>query len=585
MRPTLQRLPNDLPSPFILAKISSGGAAVENCGAGGRQPPEKFYCKIFGRPQPMNRFASLFAALDGTTKTSIKLAALTSYFQTAPEPDRVWTIALLSGRRPKRAVTATELRLWAAEVAGIPDWLFEESYTVVGDLAETIAHLLPAPGIAAQPKSLTLWIAALMALTGQPAPARKAAILDAWQTLGADERFIFNKLITGGFRMGVAHGLMTKALARATDMDEATLAHRLMGDWSPANTRFADLITPDATASTSRPYPFALASQLEGGVEPLGAAADWIAEWKWDGIRGQLVSRPGVFALWSRGEDLITGRFPEFARLADFLPPGTVIDGEVLAWDAGTDRPQPFAALQTRINRKTVPKKLLLDAPARMLAYDLLEDAGTDMRTAPLAVRRARLADIIAGLDPRLGLGLSPQISFADWPSLAAIRSTARDQRAEGLMLKRASSVYHTGRKRGDWWKWKLDPMTVDAVMIYAQAGHGRRANLYTDFTFAVRDGNALVPFAKAYSGLTDAEFGQISAWVRKNTLERFGPVRRVPPELVFELAFEGIQASPRHKSGIALRFPRMLRWRQDKGPDEIDTLETLKALLAASVA
>ena len=532
----------------------------------------------------MKQFAALFAALDGTTKTSVKLAALTHYLQTTPEPDRVWTIALLSGRRPKRAVTATELRLWAAEVAGIPDWLFEESYTVVGDLAETIAHLLPAPGMAAQPKSLTLWIAALMALTGQPAAARKAAILDAWQTLGADERFIFNKLITGGFRMGVAQGLMTKALARATETDEATIAHRLMGDWSPATTQFADLITPDSTASTSRPYPFALASSLDAGPDTLGHADDWIAEWKWDGIRGQIVARPGAFALWSRGEDLMTDRFPELAGLADALPPGTVIDGEVLAWDAGTDRPQPFAALQPRINRKTVPKKLLLDAPVRMLAYDLLEHGGVDLREAPLAHRRARLASIIAALDPNLPLRLSPQIDIADWPALAAVRATAQTHRAEGLMLKRASSPYHTGRKRGDWWKWKLDPMTVDAVMIYAQAGHGRRANLYTDFTFAVRDGNDLVPFTKAYSGLTDAEFGEISAWVRKNTLERFGPVRRVPPELVFELAFEGIQASPRHKSGIALRFPRMLRWRQDKGPDEIDTIETLKALLAASV-
>ena len=532
----------------------------------------------------MKHFASLFAALDGTTKTSAKLAALTEYFQTAPEPDRVWTIAILSGRRPKRSVTATELRLWAAEVAGIPDWLFEESYSVVGDLAETIAHLLPAARSDAPAKTLAQWISTLITLTGQSADIRKAAILEAWQSLAPDQRFIFNKLITGGFRMGVAQGLMTKALARTTNIDEATIAHRLMGDWQPATTRFADLITPDSTASTSRPYPFALASALEAAPDTLGVPADWVAEWKWDGIRGQLVNRPGAFALWSRGEDLITDRFPEFSALADFLPPGTVIDGEVLAWDFSADKPQPFAALQTRINRKTVPKKLLLDTPARMLAYDLLEDGGVDLRTAPLAVRRGRLAALIAGLDPKLALGLSLQIPIEDWQALATIRATARDQRAEGLMLKRASSPYHTGRKRGDWWKWKLDPMTIDAVMIYAQAGHGRRANLYTDFTFAVRDGNDLVPFTKAYSGLTDAEFGQITAWVRKNTLERFGPVRRVPPELVFELAFEGIQASPRHKSGIALRFPRMLRWRHDKGPDEIDTLDALKAVLAASL-
>ena len=575
--PTWQSLSNDRSLPFILAQISSGGA-------GGRQPPEKFYVKIFLWAKAVKHFANLFAALDGTTKTTAKLAALTQYFETAPEADRVWTIAILSGRRPKRSVTATELRLWAAEAAGIPDWLFEESYTVVGDLAETIAHLLPPPQTAADHQSLSQWIASLIALTGQPATTRKTAILAAWHSLAAEERFIFNKLITGGFRMGVSQGLMTKALARATGIDDASIAHRLMGDWSPATTRFADLIAPDTNIGSSRPYPFALASALDGAPDALGPLEDWIAEWKWDGIRGQLVSRPGAFALWSRGEDLITDRFPEFGPLADFLPPGTVIDGEVLAWDMAANRPQLFAALQTRINRKTVPKKLLIDAPARMLAYDLLEDAGMDLRSAPLSLRRARLGQIIGNLDPKLGLALSPQITAPDWPSLAAIRATARDLRAEGLMVKRASSPYHTGRKRGDWWKWKLDPMTVDAVMIYAQAGHGRRANLYTDFTFAVRDGNELVPFTKAYSGLTDAEFGQISAWVRKNTLERFGPVRRVPPELVFELAFEGIQASPRHKSGIALRFPRMLRWRHDKGPDEIDTLDTLKALLAASV-
>jgi DNA ligase-1 len=295
-----------------------------------------------------------------------------------------------------------------------------------------------------------------------------------------------------------------------------------------------------------------------------------------------LVHRPDAFALWSRGEDLVTDRFPEFAALADFLPQGTVIDGEVLAWDKAHVRPLPFADLQTRIGRTTVPKTVLAKAPARMLAYDLLELGGQDLRALPFAERRAKLEALIGDLPASLPLGLSPAIAFADWQALATIRATARDHMAEGLMIKRAASVYHVGRKRGDWWKWKLDPWTVDAVMIYAQAGHGRRANLFTDFTFAVRDGNALVPFTKAYSGLTDAEFAEITKWVQKHTLERFGPVRRVPPELVFEIAFEGIQASPRHKSGIALRFPRMLRWRHDKPVDEIDTIDSLRALLAA---
>jgi DNA ligase-1 len=529
----------------------------------------------------MNRFAALFAALDGTTKTGLKTAALADYFRHAPEPDRVWTVALLTGRRPKRAVNSTELRLWAAEAAGIPDWLFEDSYSVVGDLAETIALLLPPPG-AATDISLDEAIRGLMRLTGLPVEARKAAVLSAWAQLPATERFLYNKLLTGGFRMGVAQGLMTRALAQATGVEEATLAHRLMGNWDPAHTPFAALIEGDA-GGDARPYPFALASQLEDGPDSLGPPQDWLAEWKWDGIRGQLIARPGAFALWSRGEELITDRFPELAALADFLPPGTVIDGEIVAWDSTANQPLPFAALQKRIGRKTVPKALLASAPARMLAYDLLEDGGTDIRDRPFAQRRARLDAILATLPPGLPLAASPVVAFDTWESLTRTRATARAQEAEGVMLKRAQSPYFTGRKRGDWWKWKLDPYTVDAVMLYAQAGHGRRANLFTDFTFGIRDGNELVPFTKAYSGLTDAEFAEITRWVQSHTLERFGPVRKVPAELVFEIGFEGIQASPRHKSGIALRFPRILRWRRDKPVDEIDTLDSLRALLRAA--
>lgn len=530
----------------------------------------------------MKAFAILFTALDETTKTGVKTEALASYFRSAPSQDAVWTIALLSGRRPKRSVTATELRIWAAKAAGIPLWLFEEAYAVVGDLAETIALVLPEAQNDSAP-SLTVAMAGLMALTGQPTETREKAILAAWDSLPPDARFLFNKLITGGFRMGVSQGLMTRALALATGETETTLAHRLMGDWNPATTSFAALIAGDGGDGLA-PYPFALASPLEAEVATLGAPTDWLAEWKWDGIRGQLIARKEGFALWSRGEELITDRFPEFAPLADFLPPGTVIDGEILVWGVGpqADQPRPFADLQKRIGRKTVSRKLLTEAPARMLAYDLLELAGRDLRAVPLQERRAELGRLIADLPQGLPLGLSASVPFESWDDLSAIRATAREKMAEGLMLKAAASPYHVGRKRGAWWKWKLDPFAVDAVMIYAQSGHGRRATLFTDFTFAVRNGNDLVPFTKAYSGLTDAEFRQITTWVNKNTLERFGPVRRVPPELVFEIGFEGIQASTRHKSGIALRFPRMLRWRQDKGVADIDTLEGLRALLSA---
>jgi DNA ligase-1 len=531
----------------------------------------------------MTPFAALFSALDGTPKATEKVAALAAYFATAPEPDRVWTIALLSGRRPRRAATTAELRIWAAETAGLSDWLFDECYATVGDLAETIALVLPAAA-ATDPgalPSLSQMLGLLAGLPGQPPELRRGAVQTAWARLPPLERFLFNKLLTGGFRMGVSQGLMTRALAQATGLAATDLAHRLMGDWNPASTGFASLIAGNGAQDGARPYPFALASALSDPPAALGPPGDWIAEWKWDGIRGQLVRRPSTTALWSRGEELVTDRFPDLAGLAAALPDGTVIDAEILAWDATAARPLPFSALQRRLGRKTVPRALLADAPARLLAYDLLEDGGTDLRAAPLAARRARLAALLAGLPAGLPVALSPALEFSDWDELAALRQSAREIGAEGLMLKRASSAYHVGRRRGDWWKWKLDPFSIDAVLLYAQAGHGRRATLFTDFTFGVRDGNSLVPVAKAYSGLTDAEFAEITRWVTANALERFGPVRKVPAELVFELGFEGINPSPRHKSGVALRFPRMLRWRRDKGVAEIDSLDDLKALLA----
>lgn len=527
----------------------------------------------------MKDFAALFATLDQTTRTNTKVAALAGYFRTAPEPDRLWTIALFSGRRPKRAITTTRLREWAAERAGIPLWLFEESYPIVGDLAETIALVLPPPSTR-HDASLADWIDRLRALKDAADATRKEKVLSAWEGLTPLERLVFNKLLTGGFRIGISARLMTRALAQALDRDEADLAHRLMGDWTPDSTTWADLIERQDPADTlSRPYPFCLAYGLETEPESLGDPADWLAEWKWDGIRGQVILRGGQIFIWSRGEELMTDRFPDLAPLRDLLPDGTVIDGELLAHDG--DAPLPFAALQKRITRKTVPGKLLTEAPVILMAYDLLEHQGHDLRDTPFAARRARLETLLADLPGTAPLRPSPIVSFATWDDLAATRATARDHRAEGLMLKRRSGPYHAGRRRGDWWKWKLDPLTIDAVMIYAQAGHGRRANLYTDFTFAVWEGDTLVPFTKAYSGLTDAEFRQITAWVRRNTTERFGPVRQVRPEHVFEIAFEGIQASPRHKSGVALRFPRMARWRRDKPPSEANTLADLRAMLA----
>jgi DNA ligase-1 len=529
----------------------------------------------------MKRFAALFSALDQTNSTKRKTEALAEYFREAPEADRIWCIALLSGRRPRRTITTTKLREWAAERAGIPLWLFEACYPVVGDLSETIALVLPEP-VRETDLPLADWIARLRALDAADEDARKAAILDAWDSLGPTERLVFNKLLTGGWRMGVSQKLMTRALARATGIDEAELTHRLMGDWTPDTVTWSTLIeAPDPTADLSRPYPFYLAYQIEDEPEALGAVSEWLAERKWDGIRGQLILRGGEHWLWSRGEELITDRFPELAALRDFLPPGTVIDGEVLAYDRASETPLPFARLQPRIGRKTVPKKLLTEAPVILMAYDLLEWQGEDWRQRPLAERRAQLDAAVTALPDELPVRLSPRVEAEGWSDLAEARGRSRDLGAEGLMLKRLAAPYLAGRRKGDWWKWKVDPLFIDAVMIYAQAGSGRRATLYTDFTFAVWNGDDLVPFTKAYSGLTDAEFGEITRWVRKNTVDRFGPVRAVKPEHVFEIAFEGIQESPRHKSGVALRFPRMARWRRDKPVQEANTLADLKEMLA----
>ncbi|MEM6276557.1 MAG: ATP-dependent DNA ligase [Pseudomonadota bacterium] len=528
----------------------------------------------------MKRFAALFTKIDQTTKTLPKVAALKAYFQEASEEDRLWCIALFSGRRPKRTLTTPFLRGWAAELAEIPLWLFEEAYPVVGDLAETIALVLPEPSRQSD-ESLSHWIGVIKSLPALEEAERKAVVLDAWDRLDTVERFLFNKLLTGGFRVGVSQKLMTRALAQATGQEEPVITHKLMGSWTPETTSWQALIeADDPAADLSRPYPFYLAYQLDDAPEDLGAPDAWQAEWKWDGIRGQLIVRGGEHHLWSRGEELMTDRFPELAQARDFLPEGTVIDGEVLAWANGA--PLPFAQLQKRIGRKTVPKKLLSEAPVVLHSYDLLEWAGEDWRERPLAERRATLETLVASLPEGCPVQLSPSVPFESWDALSATREGSRDNYAEGLMLKRLDSPYLSGRKKGDWWKWKVDPLIIDAVMIYAQAGHGRRANLFTDFTFAVWKGDDLVPFTKAYSGLTDAEFREITAWVKKNTLQRFGPVRQVEPHHVFEIAFEGIQASSRHKSGVALRFPRMSRWRKDKPLREANTFDDLTAMLEA---
>jgi DNA ligase-1 len=530
----------------------------------------------------MRQFAELYDAIDSTTATTAKVAALVAYYREAPPADAAWATAFLLGRRPKRLVRAPDLRLWAAQAATVPDWLFDECYAQVGDLAETIALLVP-EGTASRAEGLAWWVEQRLLPMQSAAPdAQRAMLLDAWQELHGTARFLFNKLITGAFRVGVSDGLVVRALAQASGLATEALAHRLMGQWEPTATWYMQLTGTETTdADWSRPYPFFLAYPLEGEPESLGDVGNWQAEWKWDGIRAQLVRRRGRTFLWSRGEELLSGRFPEIEAATEWLPDGTVLDGELLAWRDGM--PLPFTELQRRINRKTVGKKLLADVPCHLLVYDCLEHQGSDVRTLSLDARRALADETVRALPSAAPIGLSPIVEALSWASLADARTHAREARAEGLMLKRRTSAYGVGRKVGDWYKWKVSPLTIDAVLVYAQAGHGRRAGLFTDYTFAVWDGGTLVPVAKAYSGLTDAEIRDVDRFVRQHTLETFGPVRTVTPELVFELAFEGIQLSSRHKSGIAVRFPRIARWRKDKPAAEADSLDSVKALLAAN--
>jgi DNA ligase-1 len=526
----------------------------------------------------VKRFAELYTALDETTSTTAKVEALVAYLRAAAPGDAVWAIRMLMGRKPRQAAPARRLRQWAAAEAGIPDWLFDASYEVVGDLAETIALVLP-PGTGDEKRGLKVWVEQhLLPLRDFPEERQREVVTSAWRGMDRRQRLVWNKLITGGFRVGVSQKLVTRALARFSGIGEAVIAHRLMGNWD-ANPEFWERLFSSQTADAdiSRPYPFFLAYPLDGAPQDLGALAEWHAEWKWDGIRAQVVRRGGQVFIWSRGGELVTEKFPEIRDAAQQLPDGSVIDSEILAWKHG--RPLNFAALQQRIGRKYVSPRARSTVPVALMAYDLLELNGADVRSRELAWRVAALDELLAGLaDPRLLH--SETVSAAGWSELAQLKEEARRRGVEGLMLKRLSSPYGTGRRRGDWWKWKVDPLSVDAVLTYAQRGHGRRSGLYTDYTFSVWDGDRLVPFAKAYSGLTDVEIREVDRFIRSHTLERFGPVCSVKPELVFEIAFEDIRRSPRHRSGVAVRFPRIARWRTDKTIADADRIETIIGLI-----
>jgi DNA ligase 1 len=523
-------------------------------------------------------FGELFDALDATTSLNEKLIELVRYFSAAPAADAAWAAYFLSGRRLKRLVGSATLRVWLLQESKLPEWLLEETYAEVGDLAETIALLVDSSAeVSGADLPLAQWIERMLGLPSMSAERQQQCVVQWWKELDARGCFLLNKMLTGELRVGVSAGMVERALAQVTGLPRPVVAHRLMGAWQPTEDFWRFVNAPaDAAGDITRPYPFCLASPLEDDPATLGEPCEWLVEWKWDGIRAQIMRRAEGTYIWSRGEELVTERFPELVQRAQSLPVDVVLDGEILAWRAG--KVMPFGDLQQRIGRKKLSAKVLADTPVQFLAYDLLERDATDIRASPLQDRRQMLEQLL--LASRCGFELSPLIDAAHWDELRQLRSGSRERFVEGMMLKRRDSSYGAGRQRGVWWKWKIEPYTFDGVLVYAQPGRGRRANLLTDYTFAVHDGDKLVPVAKAYSGLTDAELLRVDRWIRQNTVERFGPVRSVRPELVFEIAFEAINESSRHKSGVAVRFPRIARWRQDKPAAEANTLQDLRGLL-----
>ncbi|MDP3507467.1 MAG: ATP-dependent DNA ligase [Candidatus Melainabacteria bacterium] len=537
----------------------------------------------------MRTFVELYQTIDRTTKTSEKAEALVRYFKQASSSDASWAVFFLTGRKLRRLAPTGLLKQLTIKLSGLAPWLFQECYDNVGDLAETIALLLP-ENSGELDVDLTEFVETyLLVLRNLDDIDTASHLVETWAKLSLDQKFIFNKLITGGFRVGVSQQMVIKALANVSCIDPNVVAHRLMGNWEPSAQWYERLIAQEtADAMSSTPYPFYLAYPIQEEVSTLGDIEDFQIEWKWDGIRAQVIKRDGQVFIWSRGEELISERFPEIMTAASRLPNGTVLDGEILAWSEGDVL--PFALLQQRIGRKTVGKKLLAEVPCIFMAFDILELGGQDIRHQSMTVRRQKLLDSLmpgqCDATPTCRgtlsghLRVSAELQADSWETLSTLRLDSRKLKVEGVMLKRRDSEYGVGRKRGDWWKWKISPLSIDAVLVYAQRGHGRRASLYSDYTFAVWQDDKLLPIAKAYSGLTDEEMKSVDDYVRKNTLEKFGPVRTVKPGLVFEIAFEGIQHSPRHKSGIAVRFPRIARLRPDKPIEEADTLANLRDML-----
>ena len=527
----------------------------------------------------MRQFAALIRKLELSSRQNEKVLVLSAYFQEAAEKDRVWAIALLSQRRPSRTMTLRQMKKWALEFSGIPEWLFEESYQIVGDLAETIALILPPPTGQAE-QGLSHWIETITELKGRASEAQKALVFKSWEVLDKAERFQFNKLVTGSFRVSVSQRLMTRALSLATGMPETVLAHRISGGWDPESTAFQDLVREQSpTEEAGRPYPFQRIHPLEEGPNVLGETSGYLIDWKWEGIRCQLIRRSSNSFIWSEKGELITGAFPAIASALDNFPEGLVLDGEiVIMQDAGVG---PASGIEKRLGMKKPGPKALRELPAAFIAFDILEREGTDLRDRPLLERKQQLLDLAGQVDATGEVILfSDPLPVNDWADVAGFRAEARNMRADGLLIKKRELPYRSGDVEGPWLHWKPEAHTINALLIYATRGQGGSTRQYTDLSFAVWAGDQLVPFTRTIEGLPEEDMAELSSWIRENTVERFGPVRSVRAEQVFEIAFEGIEPSSRHRSGLILRSPRILRWCRGLTPDRAGKLSSLKKLL-----
>ncbi|ATI41074.1 ATP-dependent DNA ligase [Pacificitalea manganoxidans] len=526
----------------------------------------------------MRAFARLLDRLSFTPSRNDKLTLIADYLRDTPDPDRGWALAALTGDLDLRSITPSRLRQMVE--GRIDAELFRLSYDYVGDLAETIALIWPETETDAQRETtppdipLSQVVTRLQAMGRANVPAEMAQMLDA---LAPEARFALLKLVTGGLRVGVSAQLAKTALARFGEVELTEIVELWHGLTPPYTDLFAWLTGGEkpvnAARAPFRPVMLSTATDLDQlqALDP----AEHFAEWKWDGIRVQAVAEAGTRRIYSRTGEDISGAFPDLVEAMEFEG---ALDGELLVRQ-GTTGVGSFADLQKRLNRKTVSKALLKSNPAMLRAYDLLVDGGDDIRALPQTARRARLETFLAPLDPAR-FDLSPLIPFTTWDDVAQARDDLPDPVIEGVMIKRRDTPYLAGRSRGPWFKWKRDPYLIDAILLYAQRGHGKRSGFYSDYTFGVWKGNEIVPVGKAYFGFTDEELKQLDRFIRDNTRERFGPVRSVTPDLVLEIAFEGLNRSPRHKSGVAMRFPRVHRIRWDKPAQEADHLSTLEAML-----